>query len=908
MIERVFLGWDRPFLNVAVEWLLERRDELPTMLLVVPTAQSGRTLREALAVAAVALLSPKVVTPGSFLQARNDEAAANWVEQVAWVEVLENITDWSDYEALFSQPPGEGTNWASGLAREMFQLRHTLQENGLLLTIASRKLSETVEADRWAALAKLEQLVEQKFNEWGLKSRSKILTNGIRLPTGFTKIVLVGIAEMPPLVERAVIASEQSLTTLIGAPECESQEFSITGKPSTTWSQRPMPWPNGLVQVAADPRQQALEALEIIATSQTTSDQLALAAVDTEVGDELARTLTREGWPAFHPATNVSKHGLFRWFKIWGEWLTDPTLATLADLLTLPETGILIAGKRAQKAKCLAKLRDCWMITRTEDLQRRIAQEKFKSEWDKESAEELCKAAEALEKWRSSLQSEKFIDSLNILLAIIARTEPSNEDVASIMTEWLANAAPMVARVKRSAGFWIELMLSEIPSPPPIPPVGRVIDVQGWLEIYHEPGSHLILCGMNDSKVPARSGGEPWLSETSREILGLIKDADRASRDAFLYHSMVKSRLMNGRVDVICGKSGSGGEPMMPSRLLLAATRNELPDRVRQLFHKIEPPDASLRWQKDWQWVPRKADPPARINATSFTDYLTCPLRYYLKHVIKMQTPETTRTEWNARDFGNVAHEVLERWGRDTVARELALPEPIQDWLSAELDRVVIEWFGTRVPLAVRIQTESLRKRLEWMAQVQAANRLNGWIVIDVERKEELKFGDAVIIVKIDRIDRHCETGQLRVIDYKTGKVEGVEKSHRKKLTLASKLPPHIGDQCPAIQSIISDDKLVSFLWTNLQLPLYAAALVAKNEAIPAPCYFTLGSTKADVAIHEWSKFDSSDLESAKNCATWVINQINDEVFWPPAEKVKYDDFAVLAAGRKLDEMFVKHP
>ena len=49
MVERVCLGWDRPFLLRAVEWLLARRDELPRMLVVVPTAQGGRRLREALA-------------------------------------------------------------------------------------------------------------------------------------------------------------------------------------------------------------------------------------------------------------------------------------------------------------------------------------------------------------------------------------------------------------------------------------------------------------------------------------------------------------------------------------------------------------------------------------------------------------------------------------------------------------------------------------------------------------------------------------------------------------------------------------------------------------------------------------------------------------------------------------------
>jgi ATP-dependent helicase/nuclease subunit B len=76
MPERVFLGWDRPFLGLVTEWLLARKNELPSTLVVVPTAQSGRHLREALAEAAGAILAPKVVTPEHFfsLTDRDDVA------------------------------------------------------------------------------------------------------------------------------------------------------------------------------------------------------------------------------------------------------------------------------------------------------------------------------------------------------------------------------------------------------------------------------------------------------------------------------------------------------------------------------------------------------------------------------------------------------------------------------------------------------------------------------------------------------------------------------------------------------------------------------------------------------------------------------------------------------------------
>jgi ATP-dependent helicase/nuclease subunit B len=366
---------------------------------------------------------------------------------------------------------------------------------------------------------------------------------------------------------------------------------------------------------------------------------------------------------------------------------------------------------------------------------------------------------------------------------------------------------------------------------------------------------------------------------------------------------MLEARRDGGRVDVICGKSGASGEPLLPSRILLAAERDELPGRVKSLFKEVEPPEAGMRWHADWKWTPRRVEPPKRLGVTSLGDYLACPFRYYLKHVLEMRSPEPNRMEWNARDFGTAAHEVLERWGRDPEARSLEREEAIQAWLSAGLDGLVAEWFGKRVPLAVRIQTESLRQRLSWFSRAQAATCQEGWEVVDVERKVELPVDDALIVAKIDRIDRHRETGCLRVLDYKTGRVDGVDKAHRRKLAATGAIPAHLSRDCPAVLIREEKGKSAEFLWQNLQLPLYAAALVDRGEPLPSPCYFTLRSTEADVGIHEWPGFDTVDLDAAKSCAAWIAGQIAARVFWPPAEKVTFDDFSVLAAGRELGEM-----
>lgn len=907
MVTRDFLGWDRPFLTRAADWLLARRDELPRLLVVTPTSQSGRRLREAMAEQAGALLSPKFMTPGALLKTPDPEVAADWIERIAWLETLEKTDDWTLYQDLFPKAPDAEGEWAGGLAAEMVALRHALQENGLTLNAAARALSSSVEAGRWEALARLEKRMEQILRSWGFKSRSQVLAGGLVLPAEITGIVLAGVAEMPPLVERALLAWNGPVTVLIGAPGNEADSFSPTGKPLESWTERHMPWPEGpkgSVRLTADSRQQAAEALRAVSETQTPSHDVALGSADTDTGDELANVFTRAGWTAFHPAAKPVVSGLKRWFKVWSGWLADPKLAIMMDLLALPETAALIGGNRAFLAECLSGLRNDWMAIRPDDLRHRIATASFRSDARRDAAQSVLKAAETLEQWRAMFLRADFTEPLERLLAVIERSIPEAADPAAEIATWLADATPVMRQTQRSAAFWIDLMLTALPTPAPQPPEGRAIDVQGWLELFFEPGRHLVLCGMNEGKVPARNTGDPWLGEAAAKHLGLLGNSDRAARDAFLYQAMLEARRNDGRVDVICAKSGTGGESLQPSRLLLAADQDALPERVKFLFRGVEPPEAGLRWHADWKWQPPAAEVTKRLNATSLTAWLACPFRFHLKHALAMQSPEPNRGEWNARDFGNVAHEAMERWGRDTEARDLPQTEAIHAWLSAELDRIVAEWFGTRIPLAVRIQTEALRQRLLWLSRVQAATRAEGWQVIEVEHKFEIPAGESIIVAKIDRIDRHRDSGILRVIDYKTGKVATVENSHRRKITANTVLPTHLGAESPAVYSGEDKGKSADFRWTNLQLPLYALAIRNRDGEIPVPCYFTLGATEADVALHEWSDFSTDDLEAAAACADWIADQIAAGVFWPPAEKVDYDDFASLTAGRRFEDMF----
>ena len=139
-IERHFLGWDAPVTTKGREFLLPSQITGPVdiekQLIVVPTRQAGRRLREALALHCAeqntALLSPRVVTPAFFLHSKHETArVANQIEVTAvWAEVLMRA-DLSQYSEFFPARTAEQSfTWAMHTAGLLQGLRDTLLDGG----------------------------------------------------------------------------------------------------------------------------------------------------------------------------------------------------------------------------------------------------------------------------------------------------------------------------------------------------------------------------------------------------------------------------------------------------------------------------------------------------------------------------------------------------------------------------------------------------------------------------------------------------------------------------------------------------------------------------------------------------------------------------------------------------------
>ena len=920
-MKRVFLGWERPLAETAAEWLWTRRAELSAMCLVVPTAQAGRRLQDTLAQCAAredtALLGVRAVTPAAFIKVQSPDLADETIELLAWIEGLENIDDWSPYEAAFPHPldTSEGKGWSRSLAQSFMELRYHLQENGMLIADVARRMKAHHDGARWQALARIEEQVESKLGQWKLQSRSAMLREKIQagaetlLPNDTSQLVLIGVTETSPLVAECWRRVRQAYC-LIAAPASEAEQFNDLGFPHLSWCQKEQQFPGrggieGEVHLVSDQRQLANQAVACAAASGKASDQVMLAVCDPQMGHYLATAFERAGWPTFDPGRTLGAMDWRVWMRHWQRWLSSPTVGVLSDLALFQET-THISGKGSYRwLHALGILRDQCLVESIDDVERMLEPSIRPRGIHEEAAQRLLQAIKIFMRWRSDCYQQGCCVTMKKLLERWQQERTDGFADGSELLLLLEKWQPWESRLSYDASFWMQLICDRTPAASLNLPDQRALDIEGWLEIAFHRSEYLLICGMSDEFIPARYGGEPWLNRSNRGILGLNTDEQREARDAYLYYAMMEAHRGRGRVDVILNKTDAQGKIQAPSRLFMRASGTELAERVAHLFAELPQADANLQWYADWRWRPRFAEVPAvrdgtrKLSITSLRDYLQCPYRFYLKHGLRMNQRDGDRGEWNPRDFGNVLHSILETWGRDPVARDFTDTELLTNYWHQELDRLIEQRHAGKPNLALQVQLAALRQRLEWLAEQQAEQRKQGWQVWKVEEAFTIQTPTIQLSGKVDRIDYHPEQDRYIMWDYKTGQIKkNVQSSHLKSHTARSVIPAHLeGDE----RLFVADSKGKSQRWINLQLPLYAAArLTPKN---PSVGYITIGDAGDEVLFQEWQDFDQAISDQACACASWLIEMIDQRKFWPPTSKTEFDDFGVLSSGAELRDL-----
>ena len=289
----------------------------------------------------------------------------------------------------------------------------------------------------------------------------------------------------------------------------------------------------------------------------------------------------------------------------------------------------------------------------------------------------------------------------------------------------------------------------------------------------------LIIAGMHDGVVPESVNADAFLPNSLRGQLGMMDNDRRYARDMYAMQVALTTRQ---ELRIVVGRRDASGDPLVPSRLLTACKLAELPSRVLHLVDGSQT-DIPVRAKTLLSGKstgaglsiprPETVRPPTRISVTAFREYLRCPYRFYLKHVLKLRSESDDLSEMDAPQFGNLIHDTLALLEGD-IGRSSDVDE-VTEFLVSNLQTLATETFGANPAAAVLIQIEQAEQRLRNFAVEQAKRAADGWeiryVETGVEASDGLKIGhggELNLIGRIDRVDFHPETNRWAIWDYKT--------------------------------------------------------------------------------------------------------------------------------------------
>lgn len=910
-VRRHFLPWDRPLPAQAAAWLA--RDwtgpgplDLSTVLVIVPTRQSGRRLREALAEHAAArnsaVLAPRVVLPEDLLAPADGAPAAAVASaletQLAWAEVL-RAADLEEFRAVFPvDPPARHFAWAARLATQLQRLQATLGENGLRLCDVVRRAGDSLpEIERWTQLAELEHRCDVVLKGCGRidPQAARIATaRSLPLPAGITRIVLLATPDPLPLAIGVLTEFARTLPVDIAvfAPADGGDLFDEWGRPrEEAWSHRPLSLPDfaDQVRLCADAAGQVARVTALARDYGEPEGALAVGVADAEVAPALENGLRGAGLAVFNPGGRPRRRdGLHALLAALVALVREPAFDTAQALARCPDF-IAWLTARADGAFSPAA-----MLAELDDLQARHLPATIAPALGHATQRPAARAAlEGALALRTRLMAGEFpANAAATLGALFAARRVAGDSALAESAEAWMEILREAGEARRnfpdlSTAEWWELVLARFGESLRFEarPAGAV-DLLGWLELLWEDVPHLVVTGMNDGRVPETVTGDAFLPEALRARLGLKTNEARFARDAYLLAALAACRTNVGRLDLLVGKVSAAGDPLRPSRLLLACAGEELPRRVAALFRPVEAVRPGLPWRRTWRLAPPVVAAPTRVSVTAFRDYLRCPFRFYLKHALKMETVDPFKSELDALDFGTLCHDALEAMGREPALRDCTDATVLREFLLARVDRRAHERYGAELTLPLIVQLESARQRLARAAEVQAEQRASGWVIEHVERKFELALGAVTVSGKIDRIERHAETGARRVIDYKT--------SDKGVAPLAAHVRGARRDEtAPEWARFTAGGK--ELVWTDLQLPLYLEALAGESGGAADAGYFNLPKAVGETELLQWENFDDTWRAAARRCAEGVAAAVMAGIFWPPAEVPPRDEAEVFA-------------
>jgi len=919
---RRWIGWDQPVLpNVAQQLLNDYTHgdtwDMRHLLLVLPGGLARRRLHELLALLAKQqhkiLYPPRIVTLGTLpeqLYVAKFPFASELIQQLAWVKALRS-TPAAELTQVIPVPPAKSAAQAwMELAKMLSGLHRELASDGLNFERVVDHLGAHPETPRWQALAKIQTRYLATLDAqqlWDIQT-ARLCALQFHEPRTDQQIIVVGCVDLNRTQRGFLEQVAEQVAVWIAAPESAHNLFDEYGSlQCAAWQDYHIEISDVALLVGNSPTDQAELTCAVLAEfgARYHVREVTLGVPDPSLIRVLQHHLDQAGVPArFGPGISLAQSEPATLLSLIGQFVDSHSFPAFAALIRHPAVAELLA-------KTAADLPEDWLASidkyYTTALPKQV--DEFVNR-QAPGAKVYMGVAATIEGWLRPLTSRPRSISkwaqplLDVMSTAYAGQTADQHD--PLQSQWVAAAQSVSQAIHTLTdvppGLEPVMSVSELidwlargmhHTLVPAPANDSAVEMLGWLELPLDDAPALIITGVHDGVVPESSGADSFMPNGLRRQLGMIDNTRRYARDMYALQVMLQSRQ---EVRIVVGKTDINGDPLVPSRLLMACDLAKLPDRVLHLVKEEEVdclPAVASRWTKrggpSELLIPRPTPglTVPHMTVTAFRSYLACPYRFYLGHVLKLRSEHDAQAELDAPMFGNLVHDTLELLGKGSIATSTD-PQQIEEFLLDSLRSVAAARYGPHPPASVLIQIEQAEQRLKVFAPLQAARAQAGWEIrfteCAVTLKDQVLLGEKEqlpLIGRIDRIDYHPATDRWAIWDYKT--------SDNAKHPLTVHWSKKDG-------------------WMDLQLPLYRplSRIFGVGED-PSVGYIALPKQASDIGFHT-ADFTPEQLLDADRTAHRIATRIAQGEFWPePLGEAQYDDFARICQS-KVQQVAVEPP
>lgn len=942
-MKREFLGWKRPPLHSAADWLLQKYARgadwnLSNVIVVLPTSRAARRLLELLVIAAqekkLTLTPPRIETLGNLPEHlyKQQRAFASEIAQVQAMIAALKATPKETLAHLVPYPPGpkEHAAWRS-LAKLILDTHRELASDRVTFAQVAAEalnLAQKEESQRWHAM---DAILRKYFDTldalqlWDRQTARLVALDKKEYSTE-KQIILIAAPDLNR-TQRAILDQiSKQVTILVAAPKEHANEFDEHGAlEPESWCESNIDVPESSVKIVSKPIDQAFAAVTAVADLAKTRPaiDIVVGVVDSDIAPLLSASLQQAGaHPHRADGIPLSRTSPFLLLNAIGDWLRDPTARHLAALVRHPQVyawlekhdSLMMDAHASEQVQPLADLLtrlDKCIVERLIDAIPRDhkARERFGM------VAQLAASVDAiLEPLSGPIRPiGEWVAPMADLLKKLAEAErPEGETPIAIWRafaeacgsaweDWQSLDASLASKV--TAAEAIDLLCEAIEKTIANTAYdSSALHLLGWLDLPLDDVPAAVITGFNEGRVPSALHGDVFLPNTLRVALKLTDNRRRLARDAYALRLLVESKET---VTLIAGRLNASGDPMLPSRLLFFAEPNEAAKRVRSLYAKGQTPlrpRPALLSRHAPIITPAFVIPkprieritkgyPKQMRVTKFRDFLACGYRFYLKEIEKLEAIHDDAEELAPNRFGDILHTVLSKFGSDPKMANEKNRHKLEGHLNALLDLHVLKAVSDVRHPAFAVQLEQLRLRLNAFAGWQADWRSQGWEIVHTEKehgedKEELKKAhlevdksNVELLGRIDRIDFHPGRKEVIVFDYKSAD--------------EAKSPEKVHDRGGKKSGIER--------WRDLQLPLYQILAESLGFKENVKLGYIVLPKKAGETGERIAKWSEEDIEDAHETARKVIRAIREQKFELTSPPPPYsEDFAPICQDRTL--------